>query len=139
MKLKPYRALSLLIFLCPGWVEPVSPIRLTTSGTKAIRARRLYVSSLGNITQSWRDFPGRPCLQLASSLSAPRARGCGKEKVLDQLTFLQHDQWNLLCTQSLRLTCRIQRMLSLSKTVSIRSSAKSRNRRVTTKERMRNE
>ncbi len=30
---------------------------------------------------------GSPCLQLASSSSAPRARWCGKEKVLDQLTF----------------------------------------------------
>ncbi len=30
---------------------------------------------------------GCPCLQLASSPSAPRARWCGKEKVLDQLTF----------------------------------------------------
>ncbi len=30
---------------------------------------------------------GYPCLQPASSSSAPRARRCGKEKVLDQLTF----------------------------------------------------
>ncbi len=30
---------------------------------------------------------GSPCLQLASRSSAPRARRCGKEKVLDQLTF----------------------------------------------------
>ncbi len=30
---------------------------------------------------------GSPCLQLASSSSAPRARWCRKEKVLDQLTF----------------------------------------------------
>ncbi len=30
---------------------------------------------------------GRPCLQLASSSSAPRVRQCGKVKVLDQLTF----------------------------------------------------
>ncbi len=30
---------------------------------------------------------GCPCLQLATSSSAPRARRCGNEKVLDQLTF----------------------------------------------------
>ncbi len=30
---------------------------------------------------------GSPCLQLASSSSAPRVRRCGKEKVLHQLTF----------------------------------------------------
>ncbi len=30
---------------------------------------------------------GCPCLQLASSSSAPCARRCGKEKALDQLTF----------------------------------------------------
>ncbi len=30
---------------------------------------------------------GCPCLQLASSSSAPRASQCGKEKVIDQLTF----------------------------------------------------
>ncbi len=51
-------------------------IRLTTSGTKALQARRSYVRSLDIFTQSWRDDPGRPCLQLASRLSAPRARGC---------------------------------------------------------------
>ncbi len=30
---------------------------------------------------------GSPCLQLASSSSAPRARRCGKKKVLEQLSF----------------------------------------------------
>ncbi len=30
---------------------------------------------------------GNPCLQVASSSSAPHARQCGKEKVLDKLTF----------------------------------------------------
>ncbi len=30
---------------------------------------------------------GSPCLRLASSSSAPRSRWCGKEEVLDQLTF----------------------------------------------------
>ncbi len=83
---------------------------------------------------------GSPCLQLASSSSAPRAGWYGKEKVLDQPTFGTSCSMSLLCTssasllvrrrrrhsstdrtQSLRLMCRMRRMLSLSKTSNILS------------------
>ncbi len=42
---------------------------------------------------------GCPCLQLASMSSAPRARRCGMEKVLDQLTFRYLVAWPSLHEQ----------------------------------------
>ncbi len=87
-----------------------------------------------------------PCLQLTSSSSEPRARWRGKEKVLDQFTFgtsCGPNQRSVLCTssagilvrqrlrrsstdgtQSLHLTRRMWRMLSLSKTSNILSSVR---------------
>ncbi len=89
---------------------------------------------------------GRPRLQMAPSSSAPRARRCGEEKVLDQLTFGTScnmtkpaepsllEKCRCACkarrrrsstdgTQSLRLTRRMRRMLPLSKTFNIIRSA----------------
>ncbi len=95
-----FARLYLLRRLHPGRVESESPVALTTSRRKVLNARRSCASSLYTSTQSFlhRDSPsgerfqvgldrGCPCLQLASSSSAPRTRWCGKEKVFDQLTF----------------------------------------------------
>ncbi len=97
-----------------------------------------------------------PRLQLACSSISPRTRRCGQGKVLDQLTLrtsrcvakpakpfwmscggmlvMQERRLSsAVSTQSLRLTCRMQRMLSLSKTSNILSqhppTSMSRNRR----------
>ncbi len=73
------------------------------SRTEALQTWRSCESSLDTFTQSFHPScvaedsrsgdrfqvgleRGSPCLRLASSSSAPRARRCGKEKVLDQLS-----------------------------------------------------
>ncbi len=49
---------------------------------------------------------GCPCLQLASSSSAPRAGRCGKEKVLDQLPFGTSSSMTKPAQPSLHEQCR---------------------------------
>ncbi len=84
----------------PGRVEPASPTALTTSRTEALQARRSCASALDTFTQSFlhRAWPKTRGPEIGSrsalivvahvfSSSAPRARRCGKEKVLDKLTF----------------------------------------------------
>ncbi len=81
----------------PGRVKPAPPTALTTSLTILRHlTRHLYPvlspSCVAEDSRSEDRFQvgldrGSPCLQLASSSSAPRARRCGKEKVLDKLTF----------------------------------------------------
>ncbi len=82
-----------------GRVEPASPIALTTCRTEALLFELtrdfhpvLSQSCVAEVSRSGDRLQiglnrGCPYLQLASSLSAPRARRCGNEKVLDKLTF----------------------------------------------------
>ncbi len=70
----------------PCWVEPVSPIELTTS-----RHPVLSPSCVAEDSRSGEGIQGcidRGCssLQLVSSSAVQRARRCGQKEVLNQLT-----------------------------------------------------
>ncbi len=147
----------------PGWVEPASPIELTTSGTEAPQAQRSCTSSLETFTQS---FPHRAWLKIRGPESGSRSVLSGVTHVFSwPPARLRHirggvgrrwslislpsgclaawpNQWSVLfessagilvrqrrrCistdgTQSLHLTRRMRRVLSLSKTSNILLSA----------------
>ncbi len=162
----PYAAVLLTctcVGIHPGWVEPASPIALTTSRTDALQARRSCASSLDTFTQSflhcaWPKTRGpdigstSALIVVAHVFSWPLARlhhvrgGIGRRRSLisspsgrlaawpNQRSLLYTSSAGILVrqrrrrsstdgTQSLRLTRGMRRMLSLSKTSNILSSA----------------
>ncbi len=89
-----------------GWVEPASPIQLTTSRTEALQTRRSCASSQEPFAQSCIDEDSRsrerfkvflefrgPPPQLSSSSFSPRARRYGLEEVPDHLTLRHLAAW----------------------------------------------